>query len=118
MELFTFAAASVLTAGISDQVVTPQQAMVLWSVAGTLCGAGLAAAAMSSTATGKERWMRAIVSFLAGLLLAPWAIGELPRAAGVTDSWHAFAASGIAASLAYVLVAEAPAKLRNWIKHK
>ena len=94
----------------------PEQQVYLWSVAGTVIGACIAAVQMPSGTSWMQRASRAAMSLLAGLLIAPYAIAYLPKPAETADWWHAFAASGIAAALAYVIVSEAPRILRGKIR--
>ena len=93
-----------------------EQQVYLWSVAGTVIGAAAAAVQMPNGTTWMQRASRAVMSLLAGLLLAPYAIAYLPQPAQTADWWHAFAASGIAAALAYVIVSEAPRILRGKLR--
>lgn len=110
-----FAAATVATAAIGDGRLPADQVLFLWSLAGTAVGAGVASLGMPATTFG-ARIMRAALSFFAGMLIAPWVMAQLPRAAATPDWWHAFAASGIGASLVYVLVAEGPSIVRSIIR--
>lgn len=94
----------------------PEQQVYLWSVAGTVIGAAAAAVQMPNGTTWMQRTSRAVMSLLAGLLLAPYAIAYMPKPEQTADWWHAFAASGIAAAMAYVIVSEAPRILRGKLR--
>lgn len=114
IESALWVAASIATAAAGPVVgLPPEQQVYLWSVAGTVVGAAVAAAQMPTGTTHGQRAMRAILSAGAGLLLAPYAIAYVPRPDELPHWWHAFAASGIAAALAYVVVTEAPKLLRR-----
>lgn len=102
-------------AAIGDQRLPDDQALFLWSTAGTVAGAVVASLSMK-TGSGWARTVRACLSFFAGLLIAPWAIASLPKAPVTPEWWHAFAASGVGASLAYIVVAEAPALVRGGLR--
>lgn len=112
-----FAAATIVTAAIGDGRLPADQVLFLWSLAGTAVGAGVASLGMPASLLG-ARIMRAALSFFAGMLIAPWVMAQLPRAAATPDWWHAFAASGIGASIVYVLVAEGPAIVRTLIRSR
>lgn len=114
-EPIIFAAATLMAAVFGDDRLPPEQVLFLWSLAGTAVGAGVASLGMPSAGLG-ARTMRAALSFFAGMLLAPWVTAELPRAASTPDWWHTFAASGVGASIVYVLVAEGPALARTMIR--
>mgnify|MGYP000976136606 CR=1 FL=1 len=116
LEPLLFSAASMAMAAVGGEL-PPDQSLFLWSVAGTVTGAAVASLGMRATSAG-ARLMRASVSFCAGLLIAPYAIANLPRGATTPDWWHAYAASGIGASLVYVLVSEGPALLRAWLRQR
>lgn len=94
----------------------PEQQVYLWSVAGTVIGAAAAAVQMPTGTTWWQRASRAAMSLLAGLLLAPYAIAYVPKPEQTADWWHAFAASGIAAALAYVFMTEAPRIVRGKLR--
>lgn len=93
----------------------PEQAIYAWSVAGTVLGAVLGGLHLK-----QGGWVQRIVRFAmcfgGGLILAPFAVAQIPRSASTPEWWHAFAASGIAAFLAWILVEEAGPALRDWIK--
>jgi hypothetical protein len=86
----------------------PEQQIYLWSVAGTVIGACIAAIQMPNGTSYGQRALRAGMSLFSGLLLAPYAISYIPRPDDMPQWWHAFAVSGIAAALAYVVMTEAP----------
>lgn len=115
VEALLFAVASLTTAALGDGRLPPEQALFLWSFAGTVTGAAVASLGMQASTT-RARLVRAAISFLAGLLAAPWAIESIPRAASAPAWWHAFAASGIGASLVYVAVAESPGIVRALLR--
>ena len=85
-------------------------------MAGTVIGACVTAVQMPTGTTWGQRALRAGVSLLSGLLLAPYAIAYIPRPDEMPAWWHAFAASGIAAALAYVVMSEAPRIVRGKIR--
>lgn len=116
-EMLVWSTASLLTAAGGEVAGLPHdQQVYLWSVAGTVVGAAVAGVQMPAGTTHAQRAMRALLSVCAGLLLAPYAIATIPQPDGLPAWWHAFAASGIAAALAYVAVAEGPAIARRWLR--
>jgi hypothetical protein len=116
-EMTLYSLASVMMASAGPVVGLPEvQQVYLWSVAGTVIGAAIASAEMPSGTTHGQRAMRAFVSVCAGLILAPYAIAYVPRPDELPAWWHAFAASGIAAAVAYIIVTEAPRMVREKLK--
>ncbi len=93
----------------------PDQAIYAWSVAGTVVGAVLGGLHLKQGGW-VQRIVRFCMCFFGGLVLAPFAVAQIPRAAATPEWWHAFAASGIAAFIAWVIVEEAGPALRDWIK--
>jgi hypothetical protein len=97
---------------VGDQI-SDAQALLLWSVAGTGLGALLAGLHMPQGGW-VQRAARAIGCFVAGILLAPWAIAWVPRASeGTPDWWHALAASGLAAAVSWVIISEIGNRVRE-----
>lgn len=116
-EALAYAASSIATSAIGTAAgLPPEQVLFLWSVAGTVCGAAVASLQMPPTTTKQQRFGRAAMSLLVGLLIAPYAIANIPVSAGTPPWWHAFAASGIGAALSYVVVSEAPRIARAWLR--
>lgn len=116
-EAMLYSIAMMLVASTGDKLgLPPDQALFLWSVAGTSIGASVAAINMPNGTTWIQRGVRALMSLLAGMILAPYAIGMIPRPELVPHWWHAFGASGIAAFVSYVLVAEGHKFFRKRIK--
>jgi hypothetical protein len=106
-ELMIMAALSLSVALTGEaQQLPPEQSAFLWSVAGTVFGA--AGSAFVGSGGSMQRVLRGVVSFVGGMLLAPWAIASMPVADGTPHWWHAFAASGIGALVGSVLVAKGP----------
>ncbi len=119
LEGIAYSAVAIATAMSGEALNVPeQQQIALWSVAGTVVGACIAAIQMPAGTTGAQRAMRAVVSLLAGLLIAPYAVAYMPRPEQIDAWWHSFAASGIAAALAYVIATEAPKLLRSKIRER
>lgn len=114
VEPIVFAAVTFATAFFGDSRLPPDQVLFLWSAAGTAVGAVGASLGMPTGGLG-ARVMRAALSFFAGMVIAPWFIAQLPRADATPDWWHAFAASGVGASIVYILVAEGPGIVRTMI---
>jgi len=115
LEALVYSIASMGTALLAESHLPPEQALFVWSIAGTVCGAGIAAIHMPPDTRIIDRFWRAILSLLVGLVIAPYVIHALPRPLGTPDWWHAFGASGIGSALAYVVLAEAPSLLRSWL---
>lgn len=107
-------AASFGFANVADKM-PPEQAIYAWSVAGTVLGAVLGGLHLKQGGW-MQRIARFAMCFAGGLILAPFAVAQIPRSASTPEWWHAFAASGIAAFLAWVLVEEAGPWVRDWIK--
>lgn len=115
-EMFFWSLASIIPAVVSPVAgLPPEQQVYLWSCAGTAIGAVVAGVQMPAGATRMQRVLRAFVCVLSGLLLAPYAIAYIPKPEELPHWWHAFGASGLAAAVAYVFVAEAPAFVRGLI---
>jgi hypothetical protein len=116
-EMTLYSLASVLMASAGPAVGIPEEQQIyLWSVSGTVIGAAIASAEMPTGTTHSQRAMRAFVSVCAGLILAPYAIAYVPRPDELPVWWHAFAASGIAAAIAYIIVTEAPRMVRQKLR--
>lgn len=114
-EALVYVLVAVSAAGFGNARLPVEQALFLWSIAGTVAGSVVSSLGMK-TGNGWARTARACLSFFAGLLIAPWAIAGLPRAEITPEWWHAFAASGVGASIAYIVVAEAPALVRGGLR--
>lgn len=91
---------------------------MLWSAAGTICGSVLSVLSMAPDAKASERALRAATSFFAGLIVAPLAVSLMPSSESVPVLWLAFGTSGIAAFAGYIIVAEGPVHLRDWLQSK
>lgn len=63
-----------------------------------------------------QRVMRTAICCIGGLLLAPWAIAGMPKAASTPDWWHAFGASGLVAAASWILVDEAGPAIKEYIR--
>lgn len=98
-------------ANTADQL-PPAQAVFAWSVAGTIVGALLGGLHLRNGGW-LQRLMRGLMCAGGGLLLAPFAIAQIPRASSTPEWWHAFAASGIAAFVAWIVVEEAGPLVRD-----
>lgn len=102
-------------AQVGEHTMPPEQALYTWSVAGTIIGAVLGGLHLK-----RGGWMQRIarfaMCFFGGLVLAPFAIARIPKADATPEWWHAFAASGIAAFLAWIMVEEAGPLLREAIE--
>lgn len=102
-------------AGFAAKTMPPDQALFAWSVAGTVAGAVLGGLHLKQ-AGWLQRVVRMATCFFSGLLLAPYAIAQLPKAGTTPDWWHAFAASGISAAVGWILVDEAGPWVHQWVK--
>lgn len=102
-------------AAFAEKTMPPDQALFAWSVAGTVAGAVLGGLHLRD-AGWLQRLVRMGICFFSGLLLAPYAIAQLPKAGTTPDWWHAFAASGISAAVGWILVDEAGPWVRKWVK--
>lgn len=101
----------------ADGRLPPDQALFAWSVAGTVVGSALGGLHVQGGIV--QRIARMGVCFFSGLLLAPYAIARLPRAAEITpDWWHAFAASGIAAAVGWIIADEAGDLIRSRMRRR
>lgn len=95
--------ASVL-AGATEATGAPSELVWLTAAtAGTLFGAVASAFAFANL-NGKQRAARVLVSFCAGMLLAPFAAAHIPRADSVPLVAHVFSVSGLCSFLAWALV--------------
>lgn len=99
----------------SEANLPPEQTAYAWSLAGTVAGAVLAGMHMRE-AGWWQRLSRAALCFIGGAILAPWAIGWLPKASAIPAWWHCFAASGVASAIAWIVVDEAGPLIRDEIK--
>jgi len=85
---------------------SPTHEFLLWAASGTLMGSFLA-----SMAGGKSKtpaFGRMLIAFVAGLIIAPWFIGYLPKPTEVPELFHVFGSSGISAACGYMIFTEYP----------
>ena len=100
-------------AGATEAADAPTQLVWLTAAcAGTLMGAAASAFAFSNI-DAKQRIGRLLVSFCAGLLIAPYAAAHIPRPDAVPLVAHVFAASGLSAFVAWSLVRAAQKRLNG-----
>lgn len=99
----------------AETSLPPEQVAYAWSLAGTVAGAVLAGMHMRA-AGWLQRLSRAALCAVGGAILAPWAIGWLPKAGGIPEWWHSFAASGVASAIAWIVVDEAGPAIRDEIQ--
>ena len=104
IETLTLAFLASGLAGASEALDAPTQLVWLTAAcAGTLMGAAASAFAFANLDT-RQRMVRLLVSFCAGLLLAPYAAAHIPRPETVPLVAHVFGASGLSAFVAWTLV--------------
>lgn len=112
---------TIVFATFADGRLPAEQALFAWSVSGTVAGAVLAGLHMRAGGW-LQRLARAGLCFVTGLILAPWAIAYLPKAEITPAWWHAFAASGAGAAVAWMLVDEAGpivrAAIQDWRRRR
>ena len=100
-------------AGVTEATDAPTQLVWLTAAcAGTLMGAAASAFAFANI-DAKQRIGRLLVSFCAGLLIAPYAAAQIPRPDAVPLVAHVFAASGLSAFVAWSLVRAAQKRLNG-----
>lgn len=90
----------------SAYALTPDHEYMLWAGVGTLMGSFLAS--YSAIRSKMPRIGRMVIAFVAGLILAPWFIGYIPKPANIHDLVHVFGSSGIAAACGYLIFTEYP----------
>jgi hypothetical protein len=99
-----YAIASVLVAAADTASVSHEY--VLWAGSGTLVGSFLASQA--PTRSKSPVMARMGIAFIAGLIVAPWFIGYLPKPDSVPQLFHVFGSSGVAAACGYLIFTEYP----------
>ena len=100
-------------AGATEAADAPTQLIWLTAAcAGTLMGAAASAFAFANI-DAKQRIVRLLVSFCAGLLIAPYAAEYIPRPDAVPLVAHVFAASGLSAFVAWSLVRAAQKRMNG-----
>lgn len=104
IEAAVIAAAATVSATVAEVGNAPDDlTFILAATAGTLSGAFASILAYSNVSTA-QRMMRLGVSFFAGLLAAPYAIGHMPRPDSVPLAMHVFSVSGLCAFVAWSFV--------------
>lgn len=100
-------------AGATEAADAPTELIWLTAAcAGTLMGAAASAFAFANI-DAKQRIGRLLVSFCAGLLIAPYAAEYIPRPDAVPLVAHVFAASGLSAFVAWSLVRAAQKRMNG-----
>lgn len=90
----------------------PEVRWIAAATAGTVAGATASALAYPNL-SGGQRVARVVVSFLAGLLLAPYAAAQLPRPDAVPLVAHVFSVSGACSFVAWSLIRAAQRRLAD-----
>lgn len=113
IETLTLGIFATALAGVTEATDAPTQLVWLTAAcAGTLMGAAASAFAFANIDT-RQRIGRLLVSFCAGLLLAPYAAANIPRHESVPLVAHVFSMSGLSAFLAWSLVRAAQKRLNG-----
>ena len=104
IEAAVIAAAATVGATVAEVGNAPDDlTFILAAAAGTLCGSFASVLAFANL-SARQRMMRLVVSFFAGLLAAPYAVGHMPRSDVVPVALHVFSVSGLCAFFAWWFV--------------